>query len=115
MDVLSVRLPSPPADAQPAATAAGQALSDSVAVGAAIGVKEPLAVPPVIEMLVDAAAPVTTKLAGCFHLVGALPEGVDQVILKIGGAAVVLVGVGSAAPLKMVEQLLAVPGMWNFT
>jgi hypothetical protein len=115
VDVLSVRLLRPPADEQPAATAAGQLLSESVAVGVAYGVNEPLAVPPVIEMLVNAAAPVTTKFAGCFHLVGVLPEGVVHLILNIGGADVVLVGVGRAVPLKIVAQLLAVPGMWNFT
>ncbi len=110
MDVLSVRLASPPAEEQPAGTAAAQVLSESVAVGARYGVNERLAVPPVIEMLVPAAAPVTTNGAGCFHLVGSLPEGTVHLILNLGGAAVVLVGVGRAAPLKMVAQLLAVPG-----
>jgi hypothetical protein len=113
--VLSVRLARPPAEEQPAAAAAAQVLSERVAVGPTYGANESLAVPPFIVMLVIAAAPVTTKFAGCFHLVGALPEGTVHLILNLGGAAVVLVGVGRAKPLKMVAQLLAVPGMWNLS
>ncbi|MGO9341262.1 MAG: hypothetical protein ACLP6E_01895 [Acidimicrobiales bacterium] len=53
------------------------------------------------------AAPVTLNAVGCFQFVGLYPAGVVQVILNLEAAA----GAGSITPLKIVAQLLALPGM----
>ena len=110
MEVLSVKLPSPLADAQPVATAPpspGQVASERVAFGAANGVKEPDTVPRFTTMSAMFAAPVTLKVGAFVQLVGLEPAGVVQVILNLEAAA----GAGSVTPLKMVAQLLALPGM----
>lgn len=112
VEVLRVRLASPPAEAHPVATAPaspGQFASESVAFGPANGEKDPATVPCLIAMPDEFAAPVTENVVGCAHLVGALPAGVVQVILNLDAG----VGAGRAMPLKMVAQLLAVPAMLN--
>ncbi len=109
-EVLRVRLPSPVDDAHPVATAPGQLASERVAFGAANGVNEPATAPFFTTMSARLAAPVTLKAGGLFvQLVGLKPAGVVQVILNLEPAA----GAGSVTPLKMVAQLLAVPGMLN--
>jgi hypothetical protein len=56
------------------------------------------------------AAPVTLKCGEFVHLVGLPPVGEVQVILNLPP-----VGAGSVTPLKMVAQLLALPGMLNLS
>ena len=110
VEVLKVRLAKPPVEAHPVATAPvapGQFASERVAFGLANGVKEPATVPFFTVMLLKAAEPVTENADGCVHLVGLLPAGVVQVILNFP------TGAGSATPLKMVAQLLALPAMLN--
>jgi len=108
-DVLKVRTCSPPVDAQPVATAPpspGQLASERVAVGPANGEKDPVTVAPLMVMLFRPAEPVTPNGPGGIHVVGE-PAGVVQCNLNLEGGAM---GAGSATPLKMVAQLLAVPG-----
>ncbi|MGO9342910.1 MAG: hypothetical protein ACLP6E_10385 [Acidimicrobiales bacterium] len=72
--------------------------------------KEPATVPLFTTMSARVAAPVTEKAGAFVHLVGLPPAGVVQVILNLPP-----VGAGSVTPLKMVAQLLALPGMLNLS
>jgi hypothetical protein len=113
LEVLRVRLPSPVDDAHPVETAPlapGQFASESVAFGAPNGVKEPATAPLFTTMSARLAAPVTKKVGAFVHLVGLPPAGVVQIILNLPP-----VGAGSVTPLKMVAQLLALPGMLNLS
>ena len=84
-EVLRVKTRSPAADAHPAGTAAAQLASESVAVGAAYGEKDPVTVAPLMVMLFMAAAPTTTNGPGGCQVVG-VPAGANQCSLNLEGA-----------------------------
>ena len=110
-EVLRVRLASPPVDEHPVATAPlapGQFVSERVAFTGGYGEYDPFTFPPLIVMSFRPAEPVTTNGGSCFQFVGLLPAGV---LHKIWNLELTPTGVGSGAPLKMVAQLLALPGM----
>lgn len=113
--MLRVRLASPLVDADPVATAPlapGQFVSERVAFTGGYGEYDPVTFPPLIVMLFKPAEPVTTNGGSCFQMVGLLPGGVLQ---RIWNLELTPTGAGSAAPLKMVAQLFALPGMLNLS